>query len=266
LLALLNSIINWKKNCHAQGAAIALFSLVIALSSMSAPATESEVSWYQIEYIIFEHVNSDRRVLQFEDIHYDLPKKPEYLHLVEGFGILSPNQVEKIPQDIMELNDAIHRLKTSRETMVYTSGAWQQPLARGQKLPPLKIDIDKSSSGGQHLMGELQIRRERYLHVDAKLYLADFLRTPYAHMIDWFLETEERRWPIAWLTQPLAYEHTSMQAVGEQTVAQNLVLLEQSRRVKDGEIHYLDHPALGLLVTIKRIDPPFEYGDEDLSL
>lgn len=38
----------------------------------------------------------------------------------------------------------------------------------------------------------------------------------------------------------------------------NTVYVRQSRRVISGEIHYLDHPHLGIILQIRRFDPPVE--------
>ena len=232
----------------------------------NAISDEVEKNWYQVEFIIFEHLNSDRQVLKFEDVSYHLPERNNYLYLVSNNEPISDKQVKQLNSDQMVLNDALKQLERSKDTRVYSSGAWQHALAKNEKLPPLKIDIDKTNSGGQHLKGEILIRRGRYMHANAQLYLADFTKLPYLTITNWLLESDITRWPTQWLTQPLAYHHPILDTVGEDIIAQNLSLLDQSRRIKDGEIHYIDHPALGLIVTIQSIDSPFEYGDKNSTL
>lgn len=246
-----------------------LASCLAILHTAYAPyaiSNEVEKNWYQVEFVIFEHLNSERSVLKFEDVSYYLPEKKDYLYLITNTAPISDKQVKQLNPEQMVLSNAINQLKRSKDTRVYSSGAWQHALAKNETLPPLRIDIDKTESGGQHLQGELSIRRGRYMHAEATLYLADFSKLPYLTLTNWLLESDDTRFPIQWLTQPLAYRHPALESVGENIMAQNLSVLKQSRRIKDGEIHYIDHPALGLIVTIQSIDPPFEYGDENSTL
>jgi hypothetical protein len=45
-------------------------------------------------------------------------------------------------------------------------------------------------------------------------------------------------------------------SIGISDFYQNIRFLEESRRIKEGEIHYIDHPVLGIIVTIKEVQSP----------
>lgn len=41
----------------------------------------------------------------------------------------------------------------------------------------------------------------------------------------------------------------------------NVAQMSETRKMRSGEIHYLDHPQFGVLITIEPTDPPFVYND-----
>ena len=43
------------------------------------------------------------------------------------------------------------------------------------------------------------------------------------------------------------------------------IFVQQSRRVISGEIHYLDHPHLGIILQIRRYEPPTENGTDETT-
>ena len=228
-------------------------------------AEEQTESWYQIEYVLFEHVNSDRHVLRFEDVKYAPTKRQQYFYLTSNTNTASPFQLQVIDESLSDFTDILSRVADSNELRVFSKGSWQQAMKKGEKLPPLKISGGRSYNNGQRfqLEGELQIRRERYMHAEVDVYLADFKALPYHDLKNWFFEEDESKWPINWLLQPETTQQIapSVKKFGESLVPENVVHFKQSRRIKDAEVHYIDHPALGLIITIKGIDPPFEYGE-----
>ena len=228
-----------------------------------AHANESDESWYQIEYIIFEQVNADLYDLRYEDTPTTLPKRAQYLHLLDQGEALSPFHIIELDEDETVLKDALNKLKKSPDVKIHDHGAWQQAIQRGQYIPPLKIEQDTDILNAQKLLGELQIKRERYLHVKANLYLENALTLPYPDLITWLFQEESQRWPLDWLLQPLAFQHPSLEKVGASEIYQNRIHLAQTRRIKNGEIHYIDHPVIGLIVTIKEIDSPYNFENEN---
>ena len=226
-------------------------------------AEENPENWYLIEYILFEHLNSDRHVLRYEDVKYDLAKREQYYYLTTDTNAASPYQLKTIDKEVSDFTDIISRVSKSRALKVYSKGSWQQAIQRGEKLPPVKITGGQSYDNGNRfqLEGELQIRRERYMHASIDVYLADYATLPYSDLKDWIFEAEATRWPIDSLLKPAALQHSEMSELGTSLVPNNVIHFKQSRRIKDTEVHYIDHPALGLIVTIKEIEPPFEYGE-----
>jgi hypothetical protein len=90
------------------------------------------------------------------------------------------------------------------------------------------------------LQGVIRVYRERYLHLDADL-LYSGSRDDY------------RMAPTGAAAQDSASAPASL--AGE-VLYSPLFRLTESRRMRSGELHYLDHPAFGILATITPYEPP----------
>jgi hypothetical protein len=218
-------------------------------------------SWYQIEYVIFEHLETDNRTIRYEDILFDPPESKQNQYIVKGFLPLTPFHFKQLESSEYGLSEAIHKLKRNKSIKVYDYAAWRQVINNEQTLPPIKIQHDSEETGGHNLFGEIQIKRSRFLHAAVNLYLFDELTLPYSNIIDWLFE-KPGAFPFSWLLQPVAFQHHYFDALGQSQVATNISHLKQSRRIKNKEIHYIDHPTLGVIITIETIDPPAEFEEE----
>lgn len=98
-------------------------------------------------------------------------------------------------------------------------GLWLQPVPDRSAAVPLLVQLgEQGDSGLYEVEGTISATRGRYLHVDVRL----------------------------WMNAPgplIGQEHS-------------FVELRDSRRMRSGEVHYLDHPALGMLVKIVPVDVP----------
>ena len=93
----------------------------------------------------------------------------------------------------------------------------------------------------QELEGTLSIRRQRYLHVDADLRLTQFSQERLAR-------PSEQEAPLK-SKYPDLYEAAQR---GREYSPMAQFNLNESRRLRSGELHYLDHPALGVLLLVDR--------------
>lgn len=237
--------------------------VLFGVYALQVQAEEESKDWFQIEYIVFQHKDSDKRVLRYEDIKYLPPSAAQYQYLYQLGDPLSEFQLRPIDPAQADLGEALQHLKRSRAVRVFDQGAWQQEIPRESVSLPLKIEAGLSHDEERfELEGSLTIKRSRYMHADVNLFLSEFDKLPYTDIKDWLMATEEDRWPTAWLVSPLAYGHTVLSEYGHSYIPKNTVQLNQSRRVKDAEIHYIDHPELAMVVTIKKIEDPNKLDDE----
>ena len=124
--------------------------------------------------------------------------------------------------DELELRGALQRLQRDGDYTPLAHGGWVQATYP----PEQAIPIDLSLLGTVNPVGTVQLHLSRFLHVTVDLVY----RAPYE-------PPPQQAAPVAddvlrELTLPLRYA------------------LRIQRRVRSGEVHYLDHPAIGLLVVV----------------
>jgi len=93
---------------------------------------------------------------------------------------------------------------------------WIQDVPARGAPQPIQIWVEDAGGTGPQLAGTLQVTRGRFMHVDANLWYRD----------------------------------------GSEVEAGAYMILRESRRMRLGELHYLDHPKLGVLVRTTRVGLP----------
>lgn len=222
--------------------------------AVDAQQAQSRQSLLQVEYVLFENVRANLEVLRYEDLRFQ-PHDPEQpnRYLYPYSRPLSSGHLVPISKDLM-LQAAITKLqKNSREYRIWSQGAWLQPISDNQTDPPVHLEINDQKNSSRWLQGSINVRKSRFYHADIDVYLSDFITLPYDNMATWLLEAEATRWPTEWLALPLPVEQDWAGQKGHSKLAVNTIHFKDSRRLKNGEIHYIDHPALGLIITVKDV-------------
>lgn len=219
---------------------------------------DSSAKWYQIEYIIFEHRHTDDHILRYEDIPYPKQANKQYSYITTNTQPASKFQFTQLPEEQMDLADAFQKLKRSRDVEILDMKAWQQPLPEGS-VPPIKIT--NKASKERTLFGELQLKKSRYTHAEFTLYLANKISLPYKDTKDWFLEKNTNRKLIDLVT-PISNPSSFSEAIGSSELYQNIRYLGESRRIKEGEIHYIDHPVISVITTMKEVLSPYDLSND----
>lgn len=238
---------------------LALFLLSFTINHAYAEDFSEEI--FQVEYILFTHQGHVEANRKFNLVPYNPPRHSQYTHLIEGLETLSNFQYEQLDSSSMQLNDALSKLNKSRDVRVIKYGAWQQAIEPDSTLPPLRIsaltDVVQNESyyGETHLEGTLTIKRSRYMHIEADLFLTSFLFYPERNIFDWLLSTSTIRHKTDSLLQAYKPDEIVLSKHSSSRIPSQVFRLHQSRRLKYGEIHYLDHPAIGLIVTINKLEP-----------
>jgi hypothetical protein len=159
--------------------------------------------------------------------------------------------------------------------------SWVQPM-RGQA-NSLPIVLDRSGDTGQWplLQGSVTIYLSRYLHITTNVWLnttGDYLPGewrmpapplgPPSVLVDGqpLSALEEASAPSPRPAAPTypgsaagATEAAAAQQTGPIYPFRHAVRLQQKRRMRSGEVHYIDHPMLGVVVKLTPL------GDEDLK-
>ena len=161
---------------------------------------------------------------------------------------------------------------------------WVQPVA--SETAALPIVLDRSGDTGQWpvLQGSIKLFLSRYLHIETKLwmntpgnYLPGTWRMPAPPLGPPSLVLEapasiaEQETVTRWNTgnepgYPLpedAMAPDPQEVAGPIYPFRHAVLLQQKRRMRSNEVHYLDHPLFGVVV---QLTPVSEEELEELAL
>lgn len=205
-------------------AAMTRSSLLIVLllnAAATLGATESEAPpWYDVEVVVFKNNTPPAAGNEI------WPVDPGYPDLAQALELVPIPQTSPLPGDSqpfqqlgdsnLTLQPAAHRLTASPDYAPLLHLAWRQPVSAQADAPAVHIATDAAAGEMPALDGAIRVSRSRFLHVDVDVL---------------FREAAE---------------------AGE---AAPSFRLQQSRRIKSGEVHYFDHPFFGLLVKLTPYEP-----------
>lgn len=251
---------------------LALLCLTAALASLlPGAAMANNQGYYQIEYILLEHLDQDKNELRYEP--HSEPKTHQnprfYLDqpLKAGQRPLSAGQVYALPKGERILQKSYERLKRARYTRVLQYRQWHQRFSARQN--NISIVVDDILKDKRRLQGSVTLRKSRYLHIEPDVKLSTPVALPKLKWLDFLphkrpkLSLESALKPVLGVrfkedfVRPLKQRYRSRNA-GHAWVDTKVVHFKASRRLKNEEQHYLDHPALSLIATYKYIKPEAE--------
>ena len=275
--------------------ALLFASLLLASSAQAAATNDNEteaVSWYQIEVILFENMKPFEQDKEHVTLNISTPEQK--LVLVKSEPMVD-SQLKRLDTDELKLTKSFKALKRSKNYKVLEFAGWKQSLIKEQPGIPLTISAGEEFGLHHELEGTLTFRKSRYLHLQADLYMANFSEGSTINLKSWLLENDDIAAHISELhkmsnqnditTEEALKENevkpesnaslllkddstTSPDDIEQENlkpnvryIAKDVVHMNETRRMRSGEIHYLDHPKFGLLVTIEPTDPPFVYNE-----
>lgn len=273
-------------NNLAQGLLVA-----VLLTAPPVPAQEGSVQWYSVEVVIFDQrgaARDDGERWQAE------PAMPAVEYPLVGIGATSAVPAfRRLDPSAHQLEGVRRKLANTAGYEVLTHLAWRQPgLARGAApalalpsdwQPPRDSRFEPPASGGDgngpeeptlsieqlrlpddrrdqfakandnpfadvppgtRLFGSLRAYRERYLHLQIDLRFS----------------------PDGWDPRKEEADGTAGMDTGSGTTEDDgdarltdspaTYVVRQERRLRSSELHYLDHPVVGMIVTIEPVETP----------
>jgi len=262
----------------------------------SPPPSLEDARWFQVELILFAQKKGDPlNAEQWPDIgDLTLPDTLLELHLPQDANTAknrvsavaasssSENRLKLPPayqilgDDALQLTDTVKKLRRSSRFTPLLHIAWQQPTYNRQQAQPIffmeGMNKPLSAKAGRKVtprnasrmlrgtdnnigppnplfVGTVTLSVERYLHLAADLFyrqpVTQHSAIPISDLDLWY----DRPYPTLNEPQGPAYRLRSWQAIrGFQ--------LKESRRMRSKEIHYLDHPFMGLVVVITPVKLP----------
>ena len=145
------------------------------------------------------------------------------------------NWAKVVAPEKLELAEVRSRMTTDRGYDVLAHFAWQQPAFNRNQAQPIIIDsqLQKRRHESSPIYGQVRAYQERFNHVEIKL---EFDRRIPANLRERFAEHQGIE--LAWLPDNWKF------------------VMDESRRVRPGELHYVDHPLFGVLIHVSRVTQP----------
>jgi hypothetical protein len=152
---------------------------------------------------------------------------------LEPMAVFIPATTEQLV-----LDHQAKQLKYNKKYQVIYHGGWQQQLSDGQAMTNYRLSVE---TDGNELDGTINIIRKRFLHVTTDLWMHEIAIDSTA------IDTTVKQKDI----QPLGYAD----ALVVESDTANIETVEYARlykkeRMKSNELHYIDHPLMGMLIKI----------------
>lgn len=197
--------------------------------------------------------------------------------LEQPFVMLSSNE--------RTLNNEALQIKRNRGKRVLFHEAWRQPMLDKDSSPAIVINGGDSFDKNKELEGTITIWLSRYLHMSTNLWLSTFEANYGQETEHWPYPPEPptpfnmnesmandsmsngNKWELSLDKQKsdigLNFDNQSGQnyfqdytnLTKQPYVVSRVVTMQQRRRMRSTELHYLDHPLMGVLIQIDRFDP-----------
>lgn len=152
----------------------------------------------------------------------------------------------RVPEGERFLGTAARRIDRSAGREVLAHLAWRQPFeAEAPAFPVLVVGGD-GATGTPELVGTVGVALRRYLHAEVDLYRAEPLPADVAG---------DRAVPGPRDPAETLLLDAERDAQAEPPPGTGWVHVRQTRRMRSGELHYLDHPRLGVLLRIEPWEP-----------
>lgn len=260
--------------------------LLAGLISVPAVA-EFEGSWFQVEVLIFEHTGDRPENPERWPTYPSLERRTPALVIddtdsqtVDSGPVDNNPEAEQLPVPFRPLSEPEWTLtgekaalEESRNYRVLYHRSWVQPVPGRNDIIPIRIDAGDVYGSQHELQGYLDLYVERYLHLNTDLQLIRYAQTdnPF-RLIDESANPGAGDDAMPFMGLSLDQEASTLgnnvfnteiitSNNNQYYVATESIELNQRRRMRSSELHYLDNPELGLLIYIV----PIEFGTPDDS-
>lgn len=255
--------------------------LIFAALLLPSPTQAKTATWYRVEMIVFSRPAGSAAEqwnptpdLAYPDESRMLTRETITSESQKGAsnGVRQATPLTIVPKSQQEFTGRAAAMRRSGAYRVLFHEAWtQQMVSEAATLP---IVLDKSGDGGAwpELQGSIKLYVARYLYLETNLWLntrGEYLQSswrmpapplgPSSSIVLVEEQKSPREPPSANQPTAVAPQPTSLaiQTSGEITEQlepiypfRHAVRLNQTRRMRSGEVHYIDHPMLGIIVKI----------------
>ena len=201
--------------------------LILLLFILSPFNSAQATSTLQVEVIIFQTLALSVWTEEYwpDDKPTPLLENITQLNAKDGYA-------KPLPETQLTLKKEVGKMTNERGYDVLAHFGWRQPANSSQQAKPILIDtqLQQNRHGISNLLGTMKIYQGRYSHIDIDLELERKIPTPIKQAF-----ARHQQLSNEWLPESWRFH------------------IKESRRIKSGQIHYIDHPIFGVLVKIETI-------------
>lgn len=260
------------------GLATAISSAFLAQWTCAQSQAGNHEGWYQVELIIFARKNEISQEHWPSNIKLRYPN--DWVELKE-VDIETDNNIDltkdafyRLPANERQLNPQAQKLERNSRFQVLFHNAWRQIISNEKTAKSILIQGGQTFGQHQELEGSIRLSVATYLKLQTNFWYSQFdLNVGQEQTRQWPLLPQQ---PNQFITTPLAglsldssiefeqalatenqqWANGSFQSLDNGSAAPNnyltrqIILLQQTRDMRSNEIHYIDHPVLGVIVQI----------------
>ncbi|MFT7052720.1 MAG: hypothetical protein ACJAU1_000270 [Psychromonas sp.] len=244
-----------------------LLPIILLCCAFSASAAER---WFEIEVLLFErNISLDKLTEKLSDDNL-LLNTDNSISILKSTGstnpvVISAQQYNKNSNNFILLDSSHLKLSAQRKKLAAHAGfkpilhmAWQMPVKPNSSAKPIHLFGGKnlglgSQSGDKWAIdGNFKIYLNHYLFIDSQFIVSQktvqqkIKEQPALVQNSNILESENGVEIIDLNRETEALDNRQQIVIKE-------ALFDQRRRLRSGEIHYLDHPLMGVIVQIRKI-------------
>lgn len=188
---------------------------------------------YHVEIIAFARDSAEADSEENWNRHPAL-RYPEKIVALQSEGN-NPSAFQQLSSESQLLNNEVGALKNRRNIRVLAHLAWQQPVEDAAHTTSVLVTGGKTFGNHHELEGSIALSADHFLRADVNLWLNHFTSNS-----------------IDGVALPNIPGGITDNAASNNVAAQTMVL-QELRRLRSGELHYFDHPQMGLLMLVKPV-------------
>jgi hypothetical protein len=266
---------------------------LIIFSQTSAAAATSEVweslpdltypkSYHLLTYAESEAASEDPLSVS------DPTKLTPITQSVSAEEVLDPNQVQTLPMNLLptpfvrlaqetwEFAQRAGRMRQSGRYEILFHESWNQPIVSSERTLPILLDQSGYLQEWPKLQGSIKLHLARYLHLETNFWINTMgnylpgdwqmpppplgpVPVPDAALDELFEEklsgngAEAEEVELDESELPFSFQPEEPVEVSPTYPWRHAVLLQQTRKMRSTEVHYIDHPMMGVIVLVTPI-------------
>ncbi|GAA5317215.1 MAG: hypothetical protein AseanaTS_24190 [Candidatus Pelagadaptatus aseana] len=189
--------------------------------------------------------------------------------------LLATEPYFSLPEAERLLGNNVRDLERSPKHRILYHQAWRQQVWGADEAPSLLIQGGRQYGEHFELEGSINLSVARYLHLKTNLWFTEFENnygqesndypplpplpslTPETGELD-FLDQSESPWDRIEVT---ASEYEKI--LEQPYITRRVITMKQKRRMRSKEIHYVDHPVIGMVIYIVPYELPETEAEDD---